>query len=569
MFGWRMEADDMLVSLHVKNLAIIDEVEVDFRNHLNVLTGETGAGKSIIIGSINMALGGKASSDMIRSGAEYGLVELVFQMEASSVYEKLKQMELPVEDDQIIISRKIMKNRSVCRINGETVTMGIVRELAGCLIDLHGQHENQSLLHKQNHLEILDRFGKQEVVEEKDKLKKVYKEWMSAQKEFTEKNLSEEERVRELAFMEYEKNEIEQAHLREGEDEELSSLYKRLSNAQLIVESVRDTYQITAGGMTSVSDEIGRAQKQLCKIVDYDERLEEFLAQLQNVEELLNDFNCGMNAYADELEFDEERFREVEERLNVYHELKAKYGNNISDIRSYCTELDSKIEQYKEYDLYLQNLRERMRRKENAYMTLAKKISKVRKKNAKILSEKIKEALIDLNFLDVQFEIRINELEKSTEEGIDDIEFVISTNPGECMKPLGKVASGGELSRIMLAIKSVLADQDDIETLIFDEIDVGISGRTAQKVSEKMAVIARKHQVICITHLPQIAAMADEHYIIEKKVEKASTATTIHGLDTKGSVKELARILGGAEITSTVLQSANEMKQMAQKLKSA
>lgn len=564
-----MEADDMLVSLHVKNLAIIDEVEVDFKNHLNVLTGETGAGKSIIIGSINMALGGKASADMIRSGADYGLVELVFQEENPSVYEKLKQMELPVEDNQIIISRKIMKNRSVCRINGETVTMGIVRELAGCLIDLHGQHENQSLLHKQNHLEILDRFGKQELGEEKDKLKKVYKEWMSVQKEYLEKNLSEEERIRELSFMEYEKNEIEQAHLQEGEDEELTSLYKRLSNAQLIVEGVRDVYQITAGGMASVSDEIGRAQKQLCKITDYDDRLEDFLAQLQNVEELLSDFNCEMNAYAEELEFDEERFREVEERLNVYHNLKAKYGDNISEIQAYCAELDSKIEQYKEYDLYLQNLQERMQRKENAYIMLARKISKVRKKNAKVLSEKIREALVDLNFLDVQFEIRINELEKYTEQGMDDIEFLISTNPGESLKPLGKVASGGELSRIMLAIKSVLAEQDEIETLIFDEIDVGISGRTAQKVSEKMAVIAQRHQVICITHLPQIAAMADEHYIIEKKVEKDSTATTIHGLDTKGSITELARILGGAEITSTVLQSANEMKQMAQKLKSA
>ena len=569
MFGCWMEADDMLVSLHVKNLAIIDEVEVDFKNHLNVLTGETGAGKSIIIGSINVALGGKASADMIRSGADYGLVELVFQEENPFIYEKLRQMELPVEDNQIIISRKIMKNRSVCRINGETVTMGIVRELAGCLIDLHGQHENQSLLHKQNHLEILDRFGKQELGDEKDKLKKVYKEWMSVQKEYLEKNLSEEERIRELSFMEYEKNEIEQAHLQEGEDEELTSLYKRLSNAQLIVEGVRDVYQNTAGGMASVSDEIGRAQKQLCKITDYDERLEDFLAQLQNVEELLGDFNCEMNAYAEELEFDEERFREVEERLNVYHNLKAKYGDNISDIQAYCAELDSKIEQYKEYDLYLQNLQERMQRKENAYIMLAKKMSKVRKKNAKVLSEKIREALVDLNFLDVQFEIRINELEKYTEQGMDDIEFLISTNPGECLKPLGKVASGGELSRIMLAIKSVLAEQDEIETLIFDEIDVGISGRTAQQVSEKMAVIAQRHQVICITHLPQIAAMADEHYIIEKKVEKDSTATTIHGLDTKGSITELARILGGAEITSTVLQSANEMKQMAQKLKSA
>lgn len=564
-----MEADFMLVSLHVKNLAIIDEVEVDFRNHLNILTGETGAGKSIIIGSINMALGGKASADMIRSGADYGLVELVFQIEDEAVYEKLRQLELPIEEDQIILSRKIMKNRSVCRINGETVTMGIVRELAGYLIDLHGQHENQSLLHKQKHLEILDRFGKNEMVEEKEKIKKVYREWMAAQKEYDEKNLSEEERMRELSFMEYEKNEIEQAHLKEGEDEELAAAYKRFSHAQIIAESVHEAYQITAGGMSSVSDEIGRAQKQLYKVADYDERLEGFLSELQNIEELLNDFNCGVNEYAEELEFDEESFRNVEERLNVYHALKAKYGEHISDIHAYCETLNEKIEQYKEYDLYLQNLQERMKRKEKTYMISATKLSKIRKRNAKILSEKIREALIDLNFLDVQFEIRVNETENYGENGMDDVEFLISTNPGESLKPLGKVASGGELSRIMLAIKSVLAEQDEIETLIFDEIDVGISGRTAQKVSEKMAVIAKKHQVICITHLPQIAAMADEHFIIEKKVEKNTTVTTIRDLDSEGSITELARILGGAQITSTVLQSANEMKQMAQKLKSA
>lgn len=558
----------MLVSLHVKNLAIIEEIEVDFQNGLNILTGETGAGKSIIIGSINIALGGKASGDLIRTGAQYGLVELVFQMEKDSVYEKLRQMELPVEDDQIILSRKIMKNRSICRVNGETVTIGMVREIAGLLIDLHGQHENQSLLHKRNHLEILDRFCKEEFGDNKERLKSNYQDMVKAQKEYNDKNLSEDERIRELSFMEYEMNEIEQAHLQEGEEEELMLAYKRMSNAQLIMENVRDVYQITAGGVSSVSDEIGRAQRQLSKVADFDERLSECLSQLESMEELLNDFNYEMNAYADEMNYDEEQLREVEERLSVYHSLKAKYGDNISDIQEYYNQMEEKVEQYKEYDLYLQNLKERLERKEKNYRNIAGKMSKVRKKNAKILSEKIKQALIDLNFLDVQFEVRILENQDYTENGIDDVEFLISTNPGEQLKPLGKVASGGELSRIMLALKSVLADQDAVETLIFDEIDAGISGRTAQKVSEKMAVIAGKHQIICITHLPQIAAMADAHFIIEKKVEGTSTVTDIRTLDTKGSITELARILGGAEITDTVLETANEMKEMAASLKS-
>ena len=565
VFG--MEEWFMLVSLHVKNLAIIDEIEVDFREGLNILTGETGAGKSIIIGSINMALGGKASADIIRAGKDYGLVELVFQMNDENVVQKMEELELPMEDGQIILSRKIMKNRSVCKVNGETVTMGIVRELAGVLIDIHGQHEHQSLLHKQKHLEILDQFGRGDSGEELDKLAKLYKEYQNAKQEYENKNITQEDRIRELSFMEYEKNEIEQARIRVGEDEELASRYKRLSNTQIIAEGIQNVYQITATGVSSVSDELGRAARQLVKISDYDEQLAGYLEQLQNIEELLGDFNCEINEYSSQLEFDGESFQEVEERLNMYHGLKAKYGDSVEEIQNYYDKLVRKIEEYKDYDLYLENLKERCEKKEKAYLACAKKISRIRKKNGKILSEQIKEALIDLNFLDVQFEVKVEELNRYTEKGIDDVEFLISTNPGESIRPLGKVASGGELSRIMLAIKSVLAEQDAIETLIFDEIDVGISGRTAQKVSEKMAVIARKHQVICITHLPQIASMADEHFIIEKNVEGTSTNTTIHRLDEKGSIKELARILGGAEITDTVIHSATEMKEMANRIK--
>lgn len=559
----------MLVSLHVKNLAIIEEIEVDFREGLNILTGETGAGKSIIIGSINMALGGKASADMIRAGKEYGLVELVFQMEDENVAEKMKELDIPMEDGQIILSRKIMKNRSVCKINGETVTISIVRDLAGVLIDIHGQHEHQSLLHKQKHLEILDQFGRGECGEELDKLAKLYKEYQTAKQEYDSKNLSQEDRVRELSFMEYEKNEIEQAHIQIGEDEELESKYRRLSNTQLIAEGIQNVYQITADGASSVIDEIGRAVRHLMKISDYDEQLADYLGQLQNIEEMLGDFNCEMNEYSSALEFDGESFQEVEDRLNMYHGLKAKYGDSVEEIQDYYEKLTRKVEEYQDYDLYLQKLKERCEKKEKSYLACAKKISKIRKKNGKILSEQIKEALIDLNFLDVQFEVNVEEQDKYTQNGMNDVEFLISTNPGESIRPLGKVASGGELSRIMLAIKSVLAGQDAIETLIFDEIDVGISGRTAQKVSEKMAVIARKHQVICITHLPQIAAMADEHFIIEKNVEDTSTVTTIHHLDTEGSIRELARILGGAEITDTVIHSATEMKEMANSRKSA
>lgn len=557
----------MLISLHVKNLAIIDEVEIDFRRHLNILTGETGAGKSIIIGSINMALGGKASAEMIRAGAEYGLIELVFDMEQDAIYEKMRELELPVEDRQIILSRKLMKNRSVCRVNGEIVTLGILRELAGYLIDIHGQHEHQSLLYKHKHMEILDRYCRNELEEMLDSLSKCYKEYKRAKVEYEEKNISPDERARQISYTEYEMKEIEQANLKVGEDEELAMLYRRFSNAQQIAESLQLVHQITSGEGTSLDSQLGRATKQMYKIAEYDEKIQGMLGQLQNVEELVQDFNYELQDYMSEMEYDERRFREVEERLNTYHSLKAKYGNTVEEILDYYAQLEQKMEQLKEFDLYLDKLRERMTKKEKTYLKLAEQISKIRRDKGQVLTAEIKQALLDLNFLDVKFEVEHRRLESFTERGIDEIEFMISTNPGESVRPLGKVASGGELSRIMLAVKSVIAQQDEIETLIFDEIDVGISGRTAQKVSEKMAVIAKQHQVICITHLPQIAAMADEHYIIEKSVTKDKTTTGVRHLDEQGSVEEIARILGGAQITDTVRKSANEMKNMARQMK--
>ncbi len=559
----------MLVSLHVKNLAIIDEVEVDFKNHLNILTGETGAGKSIIIGSINMALGGKASSDMIRAGADYGLVELVFEMKQDSVFDKMREMELPIEGNQIILSRKIMKNRSVCKINGETVTMATVRELSGYLIDIHGQHEHQSLLSKEKHLDILDQYSKQEIETELEQTAVLYKDYKKALEEYQKKDVSQEERARQLAFMEYEKNEIEQAKLKKGEDEELANSYKRYANAQQIVENLQGVHQITAEGMMAVNDQVGHAARQLCKVSEYDESLGKMLEQLQNIEGLVNDFNYQLQDYMGDMEYDEAEFMEIENRLNMYHNLKMKYGDSVEQIMAYYEELEEKIEQYKEYDLYLEGLKKRVDKKKKAYLQCAERLSSCRKKNADKLAEKIKKALLELNFLDVQFEINVSEKEHYTAKGIDDVEFLISTNPGEMVRSLGKVASGGELSRIMLAIKSVLAQQDEVETLIFDEIDVGISGRTAQKVSEKMALIAGKHQVLCITHLPQIAAMADEHFIIEKFVESEKTATHIRSLSQMGSVDELARMLGGAEITDAVRKNAQEMKKLAKQKKAA
>lgn len=557
----------MLVSLHVKNFAIIDEIEVDFLDHLNILSGETGAGKSIIIGSINIALGGKVSSDFIRKGADYALVELVFYSNQNKVVRKMEELDIPIEDGQIILSRKIMKSRSINKINGETVTAGNLKELAALLIDIHGQHSHQSLLYKQKHLEILDQFAQEEIKEVIEKYRENFHLYQKLKKEIEEKTLPEEERLREQSFLEYEKKEIESARLKEGEEEELSIQYKKLSNTSQIIQGLSEVYSFTGDGNQSISEQIGRALRQLTKLEEYDQEIKEYSQQLFQVEDILNIFNRDLVGYMSELDYNKEELDQVEERLNLIHSLKSKYGNTIENVLERYNEIVKKLEQYQDYETYMKELSNRYKEVENTLMKLAEKLSSLRKQKAIELGKKIQEALVDLNFLQVKFEPVVIRGEKFTEQGVDEVEFQISTNPGEDLKPLHKIASGGELSRIMLALKSVLAEQDAIETLIFDEIDVGVSGRTAQKVSEKMSYIAHEHQVICITHLPQIAAMSDHHYVIEKIAENGVTKTNIRKLEEKESVEELARILGGAKITQAVLESAKEMKQLAENTK--
>lgn len=554
----------MLLNLHVKNLAIIDEVEVYFNDKLNIISGETGAGKSIIIGSINIALGAKVSKDMIRKGAEYALVELVFQLEDKASLLAIKNFEIPVEDGQIIITRKIMNGKSICKINGENVTTALLKDVGALLIDIHGQHEHQSLLYKKKHLEILDRYSRDNILNITDQLSNSYKRYMEVVNELNNSMVDEEQRIREISFLEYEVNEIETARLIQGEDNALLTRYKKLSNANMITEALAGVYHITGDeNRESVSDDVGRASKMLSKSMEYDENISNLYGQLSDIEDLVNSFNRELKEYMEDINLDEEEFKTVEERLDLINNLKAKYGNSIEKIYEYFENNVEKLERYKDYDNYINSLKEEIAKEEKQLEKLSKQLSDIRKKKGNELTSQIKEALIDLNFIDVQFEMAFKKLDHYTANGYDDAEFIISTNPGEDLKPLAKVSSGGELSRIMLAIKSVLADNDAIDTLIFDEIDVGVSGRTAQKVSEKLSLIGRNHQVLCITHLPQIAAMADAHYIIEKSSDGISTNTTIEPLTLDGSIHELARMLGGAKITETVINSAKEMKDLA------
>jgi len=559
----RKEGYLLLISLHVKNFAIINEIEVNFRDKLNILTGETGAGKSIIIGSINAALGGKASKELIRSGAEYALIELLFETDDENVFEIMRRQDIPIEGKQIIISRKIMAGRSICRINGESVTASVLAEIAGRLIDIHGQHEHQSLLSKGKHLELVDRYARDEIYDIKQELEQSFKDYVRIKQEYEEAGIDEDKRLREMSFLEYELNEIASAALVPGEDEELALRYRKLSNANTISEGLQNVYRFMAYEPQAAGDLIGRALRQLMKLAEYDSSIEVFLNQLTDIDALVNDLNRDLAQYLQDMENPEEELNEVAKRLDLINHLKSKYGNSIEQILAYKKECEEKLEKYRDYDSYILKLGKEFENAEKRVSQLSQKLSDIRQVKAKELTGKIRDALIALNFLDVRFEMDFKRLDHYTANGFDDAEFLISTNPGEEPKPLSRIASGGELSRIMLGIKTVLADKDEIETLIFDEIDTGISGRTAQKVSEQLAVLSRDHQIICITHLAQIAAMADAHFIIEKQTDGFSTHTVIKELNEDEMIDELSRILGGVQITDRVRESAREMKELA------
>ncbi len=561
-----VEGEKMLQYLHVKNLALIEETEVDFGDGLNILSGETGAGKSIIIGSINLALGEKVPKELLRNQGENSLVELVFHVDEETE-EKLKQFDVYAEDHQVIMTRKIVRGHSSAKINSETVTSSKLKEVSSVLIDIHGQHEHQSLIQKKKHLELLDKYALEDLGVVKEKYQKHFQTYKQLMAELEKTDLDEEQRLREISFLEYEINEIADAELRVGEDLDLEESYKRLSHGKKIEDATRAALQYTEGQNENASDLISRAYRELSQVTSYDSRLEELFQQLGELESLLGDFNRELSHYVSDSEYGEEEFFKVEKRLDLLNHLKSKYGASIEQILAQKEEKEEKLERMQELSSYRDHLKVDLKKEEQELEKLAKKLTRLRKKASEELCKKVTQALIDLNFLDVQFEMEFVPLEHFAINGRDDVQFMISVNPGEPLRPLNKIASGGEMSRIMLALKAVLADKDEIETLIFDEIDAGISGRTAQAVSEKLHVIAKNHQIICITHLPQIAAMADTHFLIQKSVKDDATISTIRELEEEESIEELARMLGGVKITDRVLDSAREMKDLAKHTK--
>ena len=555
----------MLVSLHVKNLALIQETEVFFGPHLNILTGETGAGKSIIIGSVGLALGGRGDRDLIRTGADYALIELVFQLEKEGQIEKVTKLDIPREEDGLVIlQRRIMPQRSISKVNGETVNARLLKELSGVLIDIHGQHDSQQLLQTKKHLEILDDFAGEEFSRIKREIKEKYQFYRKIQEKLAETDLDEREKERQLSLARFEVEEIENASLKAGEDEELEKQYQKMSNSRKIAENLGNVHILTGYDQEgSAGEAVGRALRELNSVSAYDSVLDEMAVMLTDIDGLLNDFNRSVSDYLSDLEFDQNDFLQVEERLNTINRLKDKYGSTIEEILLYKENREEELQRLIDADAYRDKLNAQLRDARGALELVCTRATEIRKKAGKKLAKLFIEALQDLNFNQVDFAVEVERKDSIGPDGWDEVSFMISTNPGEPRRPLANVASGGELSRIMLALKTITAGQEDKDTFIFDEIDTGISGKTAWKVSRKLAVLGKSRQVICITHLPQIAAMADNHFIIEKKSMEDSTSTAIMEIGGTDILNELARMLGSDTITENALANARELKEMA------
>lgn len=555
----------MLLGLHVKNLALIEEEEISFEDGLNILTGETGAGKSILLGSVNLALGAKADKSLIRTGSDFALVELLFCVDNERQREKLKAMDIePDEDGTVLIKRKIYPGRTQCSVCGETVTTHELRELSELWIDVYGQRENQRLLRREAQLQVLDEYAGEKAAELLPEVRALYRDFRGKEETAAQEDLDPAARARETDLLTYEVNEIESAQLRRKEDEELESRYRTLSSFRRIDEALQNAEGLLQEGEESAAEQVGRAVRALSRVQGIDQALDEVIAQTCEVDALLSDAIRAISDYHAGLSFDPQEFAALEERLDLINHLKDKYGGSLESIEAAMEQKRKRLEELSDYEALRKRQLLEAQQAKDALLAACRRLTELRTKAAKEFQEKMKRELLELNFNQVDFRAEIKSREEQVSgNGCDSVIFYISMNPGEPVRPLDAIASGGELSRIMLALKTVFAGKDDIHTLIFDEIDSGISGQTAWKVAQKLGRLSADHQILCITHLPQIASMEEKHFLIEKTAENGRTTTHIRALDEEESSRELARMMGGERITETTLQSAREMKEMA------
>jgi DNA repair protein RecN (Recombination protein N) len=574
----------MIQQLSIENIALIDQLNLEFDNGLNILTGETGAGKSILIDAVNLALGERADRELIQTGKDAARVEILFSLKDNHKINNLLNEYgiLPEEDGSLLLMRELtIQGRNTCKINGRNVTLSMLREISRHLVDIHGQHQHQSILNPESHLSLLDRLGGREIEQVKEQLGKYYRRWREIMRETKKITGSEWDVERQKDLIRYQIDEISKVNPSAGEEESLRRERTVLIHAEKIIHTISEAYQDLYTGssaLPSASDILGKICAKLSQISDYDDGLKDITDILDEVRYRLEDAISKIREYKDFFEYDPYRLDAIENRLEQLNSLKRKYGKTIEEVLQYQTELMKELQELENSSERLEQLQNEKLRLYSHLVELCRKLSKKRREMAVCLEKELVEHLKSLNMEKTKFTVNLINPELAgegldpnnstiTENGYDTVEFLISTNPGEPLKPLTKIVSGGEMSRIMLSFKTIMGDMDEIPTLIFDEIDVGISGRTASRAAEKLGCISKNHQVICVTHLPQIAAMADAHFSIRKTTETNRTRTTVKRLNFQERQSELARMIGGENLTRLSLDHASELITQAENQK--
>lgn len=570
-----VDAANMLLQLDIHNIALIDDISVELGEGLNVLTGETGAGKSIIIDSINAVLGDRVSRDIIRTGADKACVEAVFQVDAERIRDILNDMGMePEEDGTLILSREITQSgRNTCRINGKMVSASFMKAIGERLIDIHGQHDNQSLLKTEHHIELLDLFAGESIQNLLREYNSLLEQYRDVGRKLRALSGDLGERERKMDLLRFQIDEIKKAKLKTGEEEELNKQKMLLANAEKISGTLAQVYDLLVSGESagkSAIDSMNESLSQLSSVSRLDSNYDNIYRRLEDIIYQLEDLADEIRKNQESIEYDPASLEETEERLDLIYRLKRKYGPGISEIHKFCTDAEKQLEEIEKSEETVRLLTEKQTELETQLYLTSCKLNAERVRAASVLESRIGQQLDDLEMrnakfkVDIQFDAGSSSGRKYGHNGLDKVEFLISPNLGEPLKPLARIASGGEMSRVMLAIKTILADVDRMPTLIFDEIDTGISGKAAQKVGEKLSYISGKHQVLCVTHQAQIASIADHNFLIEKITGANTTKTKITLLDREKKVKEIARLIGG-EITETSLKHAEEMIKNAKK----
>lgn len=559
----------MLLELNIANIALIESLRIEFAQGFNVLTGETGSGKSIVVDCMNLVLGGRADRDFVRTGAEKGSVQALFDIAKNSAAKAiLGEMDIDCEDGMVAVSREISRSgRNICRISGVIVPLNTLRRLTGTLLDIHGQHEHQSLLDPAKYIAFLDAYGDNRHTELRAQATKLHSERVKMESELKKNMLDAAERERLSDMLGFQIQEIASAKLKKGEEERLIARLRILENSEKIRTNVETAYEATyagAGRTPSAQELLLRAANAMDKLSQIDERYAELGLRLRDMVYSVQDIGYELRDILDHMESDPELIEKISKRLETIDRLERKYGPNLDDVLNFYASAVERLESIQTGDAHIDALKAELAKKDAELDEVCTLLTASRRELAQRLAQAVMQQLRDLGMGRARLEIRIESLPRPTANGLDSVEFLISANPGEPLKPMASVASGGELSRIMLALKAISMEADGVDSMVFDEIDTGVSGRMAQTVGEKMCAIARDHQVLCVTHLPQIAALGDAHFVVEKHTDGTTTETVVRRLDSEGRIHELSRLVGGAEDSTSSLSHAKHMLEDAE-----